>query len=75
MHECESHGTCCVEKGCVSRTEQSIELDKPVQLVEAYLPHGEHVFTDVPQTLGVDIVPMLESECLSDNWDWTPFVW
>ena len=24
MHECESHGTCCVEKGCVSKTEQSI---------------------------------------------------
>ena len=75
MHECESHGTCCVEKGCVSKTEQSIELDQPVQLVKAYLAGGERIFTDVAQTLGSDIVPMLEAECLSDNWNWTPFVW
>ena len=75
MNDCESHGTCCVEKGCLTKTEQSIETDTPVQLVQAYLPGGEHVFTEIPQTLGVDIVPMLESECLSDSWDWTPFVW
>jgi hypothetical protein len=76
MHECESLGSCCTGQGCVTRSEMSVEEQSHVNIVERYMADDNHQYRKLPQTIGVDIVPLTASECTEGStWGWTPFSW
>jgi hypothetical protein len=75
MHECEMHGSCCATQGCVTQSEQFQEEHTSVQILQRFLPNGNHVFQSIPQVMSAHLVPLTASECINGTWDWSPFSW